>query len=189
MFGKACPFRMQTIWCKKRVILWCVVGFVLWLLLHKAQYNVRFEAVVKKSEAIEVWEYVADFSNLKRLNPTIKEFSIEAESGNYDHWKYTVHYTEFLSHLPSIENYAVAHYQVKPLSKTSYIIQSTHRTCLYTSFACVDSVSSFTFEQQGDSTLCIEDVTYECPVIFSKFCEKEVWYQRREIMKNLQSAF
>lgn len=56
-------------------------------------------------------------------------------------------------------------------------------------YVVVNSVSEFTFEQNKDSTLCTEDVTYECPMIFSKFCEKEVWYQRHIIMENLQAEF
>ncbi|XP_054258235.1 uncharacterized protein LOC128983099 [Macrosteles quadrilineatus] len=180
---------MRTVWSKKNVILGCIVGFILWLMLRKQQYRAKFDALVRNSKPIEVWEYVADFSNMKRLNPTILDFTIEEESGNYDHWKYTVHYTEFLSNLPFMSNYAEANYQVKPLSEGTYIIQSTHTTCFYSSLACVNSVSSFTFEPKAESTLCTEDVIYECPTIFSKFCEREVWFQRHAIMENLQKHF
>lgn len=68
------------------------------------------------------------------------DFTIEDESGNYVHWFYTVHYTEYMSHLPAVHNYAVAHFEVRPLSETSFVIHSTHQTCFYTSLACGQSL-------------------------------------------------
>lgn len=62
---------MRTVWCKKKVAFWCVVGFILWLMLRKRQYRAKFDAIIKKSKPVEIWEYVADFSNVKRLNPTM----------------------------------------------------------------------------------------------------------------------
>ena len=62
------------------------------------------------------------------------------ESGNYDHWKYSVQYTEHLSHLPMIRNTAHGHFSVKPKSQ-GYIIESKHRTCFFLGMGCRELLS------------------------------------------------
>jgi hypothetical protein len=64
-----------------------------------------------------------------------EEFNIIEESGNYDHWKYTVQYTEHLSHLPMIRNIAYGSYAVRP-DNNGYVISSKHRTCFFFNFNC-----------------------------------------------------
>lgn len=53
----------------------------------------------------------------------------------------------------------------------------------------VNSISEFKFQGIGNDTKCLEIVEYECPILFSSLCYKEVMYQRQEIMKNLQLHF
>uniref|UniRef100_A0A1B6CZB6 Uncharacterized protein n=2 Tax=Clastoptera arizonana TaxID=38151 RepID=A0A1B6CZB6_9HEMI len=182
---------MHTLWFRRRLVYGCILGIFVWLLFRHKNYTIKFEAVIDKSKPIEVWEYVADFSNMKKLNPTILDFSVEEESGNYKHWKYTVHYTEFLSYMPFIHNFARASFEVRPLTATSYIVESSHQTCFFTLYTCVDSSSKFVFEPETsrNGTKCTESVTYGCPIILYKFCEQEVWYQRKEIITNLQREF
>lgn len=64
-----------------------------------------------------------------------EDFSVIDEGGNYDHWKYSVRYTEHLSHLPMIRNVAHGHYAVKP-DDNGYVISSRHRTCFFSDFGC-----------------------------------------------------
>jgi hypothetical protein len=64
------------------------------------------------------------------------DFNILSEGGNYDHWRYSVEYTEFLLYLPFIHNFADANFNVKPGGGRVYIIQSTHNTCFFTRFFC-----------------------------------------------------
>ncbi|XP_014216910.1 uncharacterized protein LOC106645534 [Copidosoma floridanum] len=161
-------------------------GFYL-LFIYKWTHHLLYKAVVD-SEPKYVWEYVADFSNMMKLNPTIKEFDIIDESGNYDHWKYSVKYTERLSHFPIVQNTAHGHYSVKPKA-VGFVIESKHRTCFLMGMSCLNSYSEFIFVPEGKSTKCIEKIDYECPLIFSSICRKEVTFQRQEIMKNLQSHF
>lgn len=176
---------------KTRTVLYAVlavfVGYILFI--YKKQHQVMFEAIIRDSDPKEVWEYVADFSNMKKLNPTIEEFNVIAESGNYDHWKYSVQYTEHLSHLPIIRNVAHGHYAVRE-DKHGYLITSKHHTCFFSNFGCLNTVSQFRFERDGpNDTKCIETVQYECPLAFSMLCYKEVMYQREEIMKRLKLQF
>lgn len=65
------------------------------------------------------------------------DFNIIAESGNYDHWKYSTEYSEHLSHWPYFSNYAVAHFNVKASPKKDvYLIDSVHKTCLFLGYFC-----------------------------------------------------
>ena len=38
---------------------------------YKKTHTVSFEFVIKNSTPESVWEFVADFSNMKKLNPTM----------------------------------------------------------------------------------------------------------------------
>ncbi|XP_076659337.1 uncharacterized protein LOC143362786 [Halictus rubicundus] len=157
--------------------------------IYKKKYHVNFEGTIQNSNPIHVWEYVADFSNMKKLNPTIEEFNVIAESGNYDHWKYSVEYAERLSHVPFIRNIAQADYVVRQ-DNNGYLITSKHRTCFFSNFGCLESISQFRVDRDGANDIkCIETVQYECPIIFSELCYREVMYQREEIMKRLQLEF
>ncbi|OXU30090.1 hypothetical protein TSAR_004179 [Trichomalopsis sarcophagae] len=158
------------------------------LFVYKWTHHFLYEATVKNSKPEHVWEFVADFSNMIKLNPTLEEFNIIAESGNYEHWKYSVQYTEHLSHLPVIKNTAHGHFSVKPRTE-GYVIESNHRTCFFLGISCLESNSEFIFEPKGQDTKCIEKIDYECPLVFSSICRREVMYQRQEIMKNLQTYF
>ncbi|XP_032665622.1 uncharacterized protein LOC116841604 [Odontomachus brunneus] len=176
---------------KTRTVVYGVLGTLLFYILfvYKKKYQVIHEIVVNNSNPKHVWEFVADFSNMKKLNPTIEDFSVIAESGNYDHWKYTVRYTEHLSHLPIIRNVAYGQYAVRP-DNDGYVISSKHRTCFFLDLGCLESVSKFRFDVDGEKdTKCIETVQYECPIALSFLCYMEVMYQRKEIMKRLKWEF
>ncbi|KAG5893164.1 hypothetical protein JTB14_000425 [Gonioctena quinquepunctata] len=138
------------------------------------------------------WEFVADFSNMKYLNPTITDFNIIDESGDYNHWKYSAEYSEKLSHWPHSLNTAVAHFNVKGSpKKDSYFIQSSHKTCFLFGLYCLTSVSEFKFSHGNSSkgAACEEYIQYQCPTILSSFCRREVIYQRKAIMNNLFKKF
>ncbi|OAD56206.1 hypothetical protein WN48_03692, partial [Eufriesea mexicana] len=158
------------------------------LFVYKKKHYVQVEGIIKNSDPIHVREFIADFSNIKKLNPTIEEFDIITEGGTADHWKYSVEYTEHLSYLP-IRNTARGHYDVFT-DKNGYLITSKHQTCFFSGFGCLESISQFRFDVDGATdTKCIETVQYECPIVFSLLCYKEVMYQREEIMKGLKSKF
>ncbi|CAD6236430.1 GSCOCG00008178001-RA-CDS [Cotesia congregata] len=167
-------------------ILLMVLFYVLFI--HKKVYHVAVEVTIPNTIPEYVWEFVADFSNMKTLNPTLEEFLIIDETGNLDHWKYTVRYKEHLSQIPSIHNSAIAHFSVKR-DGDAYLIDSDHQTCFFEKNACFNTKSSFKFLKDGTSTRGIESIDYECPMIFSSFCHNEVMYQRNEIMNGLQSHF
>ncbi|KAG8238345.1 hypothetical protein J437_LFUL018281 [Ladona fulva] len=143
--------------------------------------------MVYHADPMVVWEYVADFSNMKQLNPTIINFDIISEKGNYDHWEYITEYTEHLSQLPFIKNNNEGHFIIKP-DGNEYLILSHHKTCFF-SYFCVKSDSEFRFSIDSGKTNCTELVTYECPSLLTSFCRKEVTFQRQAIKANLQQHF
>ena len=66
------------------------------------------------------------------------DFNILSESGNYDHWKYSTRYEEFLLYFPYVRYFVDGHFNVKPAGGGTYVIQSTHNTCfLYGLFCCM----------------------------------------------------
>ncbi|XP_075221898.1 uncharacterized protein LOC142324787 isoform X2 [Lycorma delicatula] len=183
--------KMTSIICRRKVLCCMFVAFILYLLLRIKAYSIKFDAVIKKSHPIDVWEYVADFSNMLKLNPTIIDFHVQEERGDYRSWIYSVTYTEHLSTFPSIHNFAVAEFEVKPDGE-KFFIDSTHRTCFFMNLICLNTWSSFVFESEINvpkATRCVEHITYQCPVILSYLCQKEVLYQRRMIASNLQIEF
>lgn len=184
---------MRTVQYKYKRIICCVLGiFVLYLLVRIGEYQHEESIKLKNVKAVDAWDFVADFSNMKYLNPTIIEFNILSESGNYAHWVYTTAYTEVLSHWPYLSNVNVAKFDVYSSKnmKDTYYINSTHRTCLFRGFICLDSKSTFTFSPaENNATQCVESIQFECPVLLSNFCTREVKYQRTAIMNNLRKHF
>ncbi|XP_045464153.1 uncharacterized protein LOC123673611 [Harmonia axyridis] len=179
-------------WKSARVFCIIIASALLYLLLRIKTYQYKTSVFLPNAHPNQVWEYVADFSNMKYLNPTIEDFNIIEESGNYNHWQYTVEYKEHLSHWPYLPNFAEARFSIKSNDqRTKFFINSTHKTCLLNNFLCLNSESEFSFTQGHSSTgaLCNEEIYYQCPALFSSFCEREVKYQRDAIMINLRSQF
>ncbi|CAO1407568.1 unnamed protein product [Diamesa tonsa] len=176
---------------RKIIILVCVV-ICLYVTLFSPYSNYEYQEIIKNVKPEKVWEFVADFSKMKTLIPNMLEFKITADHGNNDDWKYSVDYLEKLSHWPYWKNNAVAHYSVKSKDvdgKLNYIVDSKHKTCFFGVY-CVKSTGSFLFtEINGKDTLCTETVNYQCPPFVGSFCRKEVEFQRKRIMFNLNHHF
>ncbi|XP_050304060.1 uncharacterized protein LOC126741606 isoform X1 [Anthonomus grandis grandis] len=179
-------------WKSGRIILIVTGVIASYLLIRVRNYDHEMSVFLPKVHPNEPWEFVADFSNMKYLNPTITDFSVIGESGNYEHWKYSVEYSELLSYWPHLSNTAIAHFDVKSNSKTDeYFIYSNHRTCMFMGLYCLDSISKFKCSKSTvtNGANCLESVTYQCPAFLSAFCKREVLYQRNSIKRNLLQKF
>lgn len=62
---------MRIHWFKKRVLIVSISAIIFFFILRTHQYNIRFKKIIRYTKPIIVWEYVADFSNMKKLNPTL----------------------------------------------------------------------------------------------------------------------
>lgn len=58
-------------WKTKRVFLSAAVVIALYLTVRVKNYNFKASVELDKVHPIDVWEFVADFSNMKFLNPTM----------------------------------------------------------------------------------------------------------------------
>ncbi|XP_055610464.1 uncharacterized protein LOC129757310 [Uranotaenia lowii] len=185
------PFR----WTKRqRQTTVAVLAFAIyWWFLSSFYSQYQLDTIIHRTKPEAVWEYVADFSKMKTLNPTILDFNIIADHGNMDHWKYSVEYTERLSHWPYTKNANVGHFSVRKLPDAEggqYSVASTHRTCFMLGFACFNSMGEFKISYLNEQdTYCQETVQYQCPFLFGRFCRREVEFQRKAIMANLNKHF
>ena len=96
----------------KYIIGICAVIFV-YLLLFSRYQTFEYQEVIKNVKPERVWEYVADFSKMKKLNPSILDFKILTDHGNNDDWKYSVDYLEKLTYWPYWQNQATGNYHVR----------------------------------------------------------------------------
>lgn len=123
---------------RKYIIGICAVIFV-YIFLFTRYQTYEVQEVIKNVKPEKVWEYVADFSKMKTLNPTILEFKIISDQGNNEDWKYVVEYLELLSHWPYWKNQATANYHIKKVirdRKYVYLVESVHKTCFYGVYCC-----------------------------------------------------
>lgn len=122
---------------RKYIVGICAIIFVYLLIFSRFQ-TYEYQGVIKDVKPEVVWEFIADFSKMKTLNPTIHDFKILSDQGNNEDWKYTVEYSEKLSHWPHWTNIATGNYHVRKTirnMKYLYLVESTHKTCFF-SFYC-----------------------------------------------------
>lgn len=62
------PMRWKT-----RNVLYISLIFLIFYIffVYKKKHHILFEGIIKNSNPIHIWEFVADFSNMKKLNPTM----------------------------------------------------------------------------------------------------------------------
>lgn len=171
------------------MMVFSTIAVVLALILTaKHENNVRFiSSDMKNAKPRDVWEYVSDFSNVMKLNPTIMKFIITHESTDYKQWNYTVEYEEHLSQIPFVINKIIGDFIVDK-SHSEPTIKSTHRTC-FAKIYCLNTKSEMIFVNLSNGTRVVEKIKYECPWLLTKFCMNEVLYQRKEIFRQLQTIF
>ncbi|XP_022167316.1 uncharacterized protein LOC111031596 isoform X2 [Myzus persicae] len=174
----------------RRMLVFGSLAVVLALIVTaKHENNVRFiSSDMENAKPTDVWEYVSDFSNVMKLNPTITKFIITHESTDYKQWNYTVEYEERLSQIPFVMSKIIGDFVVDK-SHSQRAIKSTHRTC-FAKIYCLNSESEMIFVDLSHGGTRIEDkIKYECPWLFTSFCMKEVMFQRSKIFTRLQALF
>ena len=65
------PVTMQRRWFKKRVLCVCLLSVFLYLIVRTRTHDVAFEVVIPNSKPIVIWDFLADFSNLKKIYPNM----------------------------------------------------------------------------------------------------------------------
>ncbi|XP_050546008.1 uncharacterized protein LOC126908146 isoform X1 [Daktulosphaira vitifoliae] len=182
-YFKLCASRFR-----RTIIYSCITVILALVLMGKREYLVKFvSADMVNTRPKDVWEYVSDFSNMMRLNPTIMKFIITHESANLNQWNYTVEYEEYLSQLPFVTNKIVGNFVIFKNSIPHYAIKSNHRTC-FANLYCLYTHAEMQFlSTPKNGTRIVEIIKYECPWTLSRFCFNEIKYQRNKIFGQLQS--
>ena len=119
---------------KRKYIIGTVVAILIYFILTARYESFEHQGIIKNAKSIDVWEFVADFSKMKQLNPTILDFKILSDHGNYEDWKYTVEFIEKLSHWPHWDNTIIGNFHVSKVvkdQKNLYLVESTHETCFF----------------------------------------------------------
>ncbi|XP_016935611.4 uncharacterized protein [Drosophila suzukii] len=183
---------IPRLWIRAAVLLG--IALLLYVFVFSSGYQkYQIEGIIKRSEPEKVWEYVADFNKMRLLNPTIINFKILADHGHAHDWRYTVEYTERLSHWPYWKNTATGRYVVTKtlpgVSPVAYVINSTHQTCFFGGFYCLQSLSEFTFRKSNDDTHAQENIKFQCPPLLVSMCRRELEFQRQAVMHNLTIIF
>ncbi|XP_053952935.1 uncharacterized protein LOC128859845 [Anastrepha ludens] len=180
-------------WNIKRLALYGCVVLILYILMTSGSRKYKIDVLIDNSKPEEVWEYVADFSKMRLLNPTILDFKIITDSGHAHDWRYTVEYTERLSHWPYWLNKAKADYIVTKtmpgVDPAVYAIESKHKTCFFKGTYCLHSISEFKCTAAGKDTYCSEHIQYQCPPFLGEACRRELEYQRQAVIHNLTVIF
>ncbi|XP_055693935.1 protein ABHD11-like isoform X1 [Lutzomyia longipalpis] len=131
--------------------------------------------------------------NLYKNDDSSLDFYITSDTGNADHWKYSVAYKEKLAYWPHWQNHGEAQISVKklPQSKGGHLsVDSTHRTCFLYGLYCLRAEGSFSFSPNPTGgTHVVETVHFQCPPFLGRFCRAEVQFQRNAIMNNLSYQF
>jgi hypothetical protein len=132
--------RRRSISNKRKYIIGGVGLLLAYLFYSSSRYQTyEHSEVIKNAKPIAVWEFVADFSKMKQLNPTILDFKILSDHGNYEDWKYSVEFIELLSHWPYWQNIIIGHFHVRKVLKDQkhlYLVESTHEVCFFKYFCC-----------------------------------------------------
>lgn len=58
-------------WKNQRLLTFAIFTVIIYMIIRIRDYNYKAAVVLEKIQAIDVWEFVADFSNMKYLNPTM----------------------------------------------------------------------------------------------------------------------
>lgn len=172
----------------RSVVTWISSGFV----LFRAQWNSASFSTSVSENPHQVWEFVSDLNNAKKLNPSIFDFYItDHDKGNYDHWEYGAVIYETMAFIPVLTNVNYAEFTLKTSpNKDHYKILSTYRTCFFR-YACLHSKSEMTFSNDAayGGTKFRELIDYQCPFIFSWLCSRELTNQRNEWIKRLKNTY
>lgn len=70
-------------WKSKTLACSLVSALIIYVFFfYKRKYTVSFEFIIKNSTPESVWEFVADFSNMKKLNPTMQVSKSNFQTNN-----------------------------------------------------------------------------------------------------------
>ncbi|XP_076048069.1 uncharacterized protein LOC143029260 [Oratosquilla oratoria] len=168
---------------------------LVFVLFRKGQQLRDYKLFIPNQDPNAVWDVVADFSNIAKMNKRIRNWELLEEEGTWEKWSYKViSYEGMLGE--SILGLNVNHglITVEPINPPDhYYIQCVFDTKSFRGLVTVNNWSKMNFrrvEQDGQKgTLYEEKVGMDCPLIFSPLCIYETDIQRAAFLENLQNWF
>uniref|UniRef100_A0A1I8MYK3 Uncharacterized protein n=1 Tax=Musca domestica TaxID=7370 RepID=A0A1I8MYK3_MUSDO len=177
----------------KNISVAVVILLAIYLVFSSGYHDYKSDGIIKNTKPEEVWNYVADFSKMRLLNPSILNFKILSDGGNTHDFRYTVEYTERLNHWPYWLNTARANFKVVKsmpnIEPQIYSIESQHETCFFKGLYCLHADSEASFVARDNDTYCTEKIRYECPPFLGAACKRELEFQRKAVIHNLTVIF
>lgn len=71
---------MRVEWRKRKLFYAIAFAFFLYLVIRIKTYEYKTEIILPEAKPADVWEFMADFSNMKKLNPTMWVFNDKTSS-------------------------------------------------------------------------------------------------------------
>lgn len=62
---------IATRWARRKLAVIVVCSVVLYYILSSSYSKYQIDTIIHRTKPEAVWEYVADFSKMKKLNPTM----------------------------------------------------------------------------------------------------------------------
>lgn len=163
--------------------------------MKKGDQTRHYELFIPNQEPKAVWDVVADFSNMVKMNTRIVRWEFLDESGNFDQWTYRVISYETMVgawFFGLNENHGEV--LVEPIHiPDHYYMQEVYTTYSFHGWLVIKNHGKTHFKrstrdgQQG--TLFQQETYSNCPLLLSPVCCLETDLNRAEFLRNLGNWF
>ncbi|CAL4161376.1 unnamed protein product, partial [Meganyctiphanes norvegica] len=174
-------------------IVGCLLGLL--LLLKKGSQQRHYRLFIPNHDPQQVWELLADYSNMPQLNMRIENWELVDETGNFDNWSYKViTYERMMGDVVFGLNVNHIEVTVKPIKAPDhYFMQENCLTYTFRGLIIVNNVGDMhiksAVENGVQGTEFTETVTMDCPILFGQLCNWESDENRKDFLENLEIWF
>ncbi|XP_047474846.1 uncharacterized protein LOC125029103 [Penaeus chinensis] len=178
---------------KLPLILGCVV--LIFLALKRGKQLRTYELFIPNQEPKAVWDFVADFSNMPKLNTKIQRWELLDETGNYERWSYrVVTYETMVGGALFGLNENHGEVLVEPVKAPDhYYLQEVYTTYSLHGYLVVRNHGKMHFRREVRhgvrGTFFQQEAFSDCPLLLAPICSYEIDHNRRNFLANLASAF
>ncbi|XP_018009477.1 uncharacterized protein LOC108667010 [Hyalella azteca] len=181
---------------REKIMLIASITFLLVIFLKRGHQERRYEFFIPGREPKQVWDLLADFRNIARLNQRIRKWQLGSENTDKKgNWEYEVTSYEAMAgdwlFGLNVNRGRVSVTADDPPRR--YSIESVFKTESFRGLFLVDNASKVTIERKqrdGETgALVAEVVSMNCPLLFSQLCYAETDANRKDFIKNVKYYF
>ncbi|KAK3854946.1 hypothetical protein Pcinc_038619, partial [Petrolisthes cinctipes] len=170
---------------------------LLFLCVKKGKQVCHYELFIPNQEPKVVWDVLADFSNIARMNTRITQWQLVDETGDMDRWSYRlITYEGMVGEWLFGPNVNKGEVVVEPVAPPDhYYRQEVYVTSSFRGLMTIHNSGTMnihrsTSQQQGvPGTLLLHRTTSDCPLIFHWLCILETNFNRQVFLENLRKWF